>query len=189
MPWGKAPTWKDQLGPAYAFAQGAAQPTMTVIAGSTFIRGLCFAPGDRVDVAVQFDHDVDRPSGEAITFHPHVHFSFVDQPTAGNTVRWKFTFRGAKPSFDGSVSFPSTQSTVSSTRFVCTSTEALKHYVKALSPITVASSDYDESYMLWGTFELSTLSTIAANLVNLLSFDIHKRCRNNGAGSVDEWNV
>jgi len=188
MPWGKATTWKDELGPAYALGAGAQAPSMTVLTGSTMTRGLTFGPGDRADIVVQFNHDVDldvdRPS---VVFHPHVHFTFVDNPTAGDALRWKLTYRGAKPSFDGSVTFPSTHSTISSTRQVLTSTEIRKHWIRELPEIVVPSSEYDDSYILWGTFELSTLSTIAAGKVALLAFDIHKRVRNHGAGSPDEY--
>jgi hypothetical protein len=178
-------TWKDELGPAYAFGAGAAAPSMTVITGSTHVRGLTFGPGDRVDVAVQFNHDVVDPGGTGtIPLSPHVHYSFVDNPTAGNTVRWKFTYMGCKPATDGSVTFADTLSTISSTRHVLTSTEIRKHYLRPLTDVTVPSSAWGESYIWWGTLELSTLSTIAAGKVALLAFDIHKQVKADGSRNI-----
>jgi hypothetical protein len=181
----KIPTWKDELGPAYALGAGAAAPSMTVLTGSTHVRGLTFGPGDRVDVVLQFNHDVliGSTSAGVTVFDPHVHYTFVDNPTAGNTVRWKFTYMGAKPSLDGSAEFPSTLSTISSTRHVLTSTEIRKHYIGELTEIAVPNTSYGHSYILWGTLELSTLSTIAAGKVALLAFDIHKPTRTRGSAS------
>ncbi len=186
MPWQRgSPTWRDELGPAYGFGQGAASPGFTVLTGSTHVRGLTFAPGDRVDVAVQFNHDVQiPPPGEFIELHPHVHFTFVDNPTAGNTVRWKFTFLGSKASTGGEAAFGTTPSTISSTRCVLSSTEIAKHYLKPLTVVNVPSTSWGNSYMWWGTLELSTLSTIASGKVALLAFDVHKLCRPAGAGSL-----
>lgn len=181
------PTWKDELGPAYALGAGAQAPSMTVLTGSTFTRGLTFGPGDRCDVVVQFNHDVMGPlNGGAIEFDPHVHFTFVDNPTAGDAVRWKFTYRGAKPSLDGTSEFPSTHSTLSSTRRVLTSTEIRKHYLAELGHISVSTASYGHSYILWGTLELSTLSTIAAGKCALLAFDIHKPVRTRGSATEYE---
>lgn len=180
------PTWKDELGPAYSLGAGAAAPSMTVLTGSTHVRGLTFGPGDRVDVVVQFNHDVigPLPSG-AIEFDPHVHYTFVDNPTAGNTVRWKFTYTGAKPSFEGDVAFSGTLSTISSSRHVLTSTEIRKHYIRDFQHqhISISTADYGHSYIIWGTLELSTLSTIAAGKVALLAFDIHKPVRPRGSAT------
>ena len=176
MPFVKLPTWKDELGPAYAFGQGAAAPTMTVLTGSTHIRGLAFSAGDRMDVVVQFNHDVVQPGpGGTITFSPHCHYTFVDNPTAGDAVRWKFTYLGAQPSLTGASAFGTTPTTISSSRHVLSSTEIAKHYLAELPAVPIASTAYAASYILWGTFELSTLSTIAGGKVALLAFDFHKQ--------------
>ena len=42
---------------------------------------------------------------------------------------------------------------------------------------------YGHSYVIWGTLELSTLSTIAAGKIALLAFDIHKPVRPRGSAS------
>jgi hypothetical protein len=183
----RIPTWKDELGPAYSLGAGAAAPNMTVLTGSTHVRGLTFGPGDRVDVVVQFNHDVliGSTSAGVTNFDPHVHYTFVDNPTAGNTVRWKFTYLGAKPSLNGSAEFAPTLSTISSSRHVLTSTEIRKHYLADLVPeISVPNTSYGHSYILWGTLELSTLSTIAAGKVALLAFDIHKPTRTRGTANL-----
>lgn len=180
----ESPSWMDELGPAYALGQGAVAPSMTVITGSTHVRGMTFGPGDRCDVVVQFNHDVWPSSGGAsYVFDPHVHYSFVAEPTAGDAVRWKFYYTGAKPSLDGASVFPATLSTISSSRHLLTATEVRKHYLAALPDIEVASTSYGASYILWGTLELSTLSTIASGKVALLAFDIHKRVRTRGTAS------
>jgi hypothetical protein len=185
MPFAKTPTYKDELGPAYALGAGASAPSMTVLTGSTFVRGLAFGPGDRADVIVQLNHDVviDEASTGVVELDAHVHYTFVDNPTAGNAVRWKFTYRGAKPSLDGSAVFAASASTISSTRHVLTSTEIRKHYLAEMGHITIPSSAYGHSYILWGTFELSTLSTIAAGQVALLAFDFHKKVAPHGSAS------
>ena len=180
------PTWKDQLGPAYSLGSGAAAPSMTVLTGSTHVRGLTFGPGDRVDVVVQFNHDVIGPvEGGNINFDPHVHYTFVDNPTAGDAVRWKFTYMGAAPSITGGNEFASSPSTISSSRHVLTSTEIRKHYIRTFEGqrISVSTAVYQHSYILWGTLELSTLSTIAAGKVALLAFDIHKPTRTRGSAT------
>jgi len=187
MPRVKNITWKDELGPAYAFGAGAAAPSMTVLTGSTHVRGLTFGPGDRVDVFVQFNHDVENPGGSGIIpLSPHVHYTFVDNPTAGNTVRWKFTYLGCAPAVDGSKAFADTPSTISSTRHVLTSTEIRKHYLRPLTDVAVPSSSWGESYGWWGTLELSTLSTIAAGKVALLAFDVHKQVKDGGSRNVGD---
>lgn len=178
-------TWKDELGPAYALGQGAVAPSMTVITGSTHVRGLTFGPGDRADVVVQFNHDVFDPgSTGTIPLSPHVHYSFVADPTAGDAVRWKFYWTACRPSVDGSAVFSSVLSTISSTRHVLTATEQRKHYIRPLTDVTVPSSAWGESYIWWGTLELSTLSTIAAAKVNLLAFDVHKQVKADGSRNV-----
>jgi len=184
MPIGHPIAYRDELGPAYGFGKGAASPGNTALAGGlAAIRGLTFTPGDYVDVVIQFDHDVEIPPTGNLTFDAHAHWSFVAAPAAGATVIWEFEFIGSKPSTAAVAVFPSTSTTLHSDTFVCTSTELRQHLLSDMGDVVVPSSSYGPSYVLWGTFRLSTAATVAAAKACLLSFDLHKKVGNFGSAT------
>jgi hypothetical protein len=178
------PCYRDELGPVYSFGAGAAAPSMQALAGGlSAIRGMTFAPGDNIDVAFQINHDILIPAAGNISFDAHVHWTAVAAPAAGATVIWEFEYLGAKPSIDGSSSFPATSTVLTAATHTCDGNEVRKHYLTDMGNIVVPVADYGSSYILWGTFRLKSTSTVALNRVAVLAFDLHKMVQQNGTAT------
>ena len=178
--------YMDELGPAYGFGKGAAEPGNTALAGGlSAIRGLTFGAGDYVDVVIQMNHDVAIPATGNVVFDAHCHVTFVAAPAAGATVIFEFEYIGAKPTTDGSATFSDTSATLTTATYTCDGNETRKHFLWDMGNITIPVADYGSSYILWGTFRMKSTATVAAAKCALLAFDLHKKV--GPRGTVTEY--
>jgi hypothetical protein len=172
-------TWNDTASPSFGQGVGAASPTLTDLCGTApgAIRVQVFNENteDRLHNVTQILHNIYIPSSGNVTFKPHVHFTFVSEPTTAQTVVWTYSYVYAKvgPTATTAGQYASSPSTVSAT-YTCTSdTEIRKGLVLSLGDVTIAASDCGPSMIFIGTTYLSTTSTISNGVVALVSFDIH----------------
>jgi hypothetical protein len=143
--------WDDALGPAFAQGPGAQAP-----AANTFVsplRLLTFTAGDNVDIAIQFPHDIWIPTSGNITLKPHVHWTFVSEPTTDQTVIWEIEYVYAKGSTSLATAgtFAASTTPLTATAYTATSdAEVRKHLITALGDITIAVADVAPSMILVG---------------------------------------
>jgi hypothetical protein len=172
-------TWDDCAAPAFSAGTGSAAPTIGdfVGSGNGVVRLLAFTENteDRVHVSSQVQHDLYIPSSGNVVFSPHVHFTFLAEPTTGETVIFEYTYVYAKPGITATAAgaFASSVGTCTGTYTATGDTEIRKHLLLELTDITVAAADCAPSMIFVGTLRLTTDSTVAAGNTMLLSFDIH----------------
>lgn len=161
--------WDDALGPAFALGPGGTAPTIGTFVG--VIRLLTFDPGDYLDFAIQFPHDVHIPASGNVTFRPHVHWTCVSEPDTGDTVIWEIAWLYAKVE----AQYAGTVNTLTGPTYTCSdgATELRKHIVTSLGDITVPAADVGPSGIMIGRLILKSTSTINNDVPALLSFDIH----------------
>jgi hypothetical protein len=172
--------WDDALAPAFGQGLGAAAPADEILstvspADTTLdVHVLKFtaSTNDRIYCSVQIPHDLWIPSSGTVTLSPHVHWTFVSEPTNGQTVIWKMGYVLAK--IDGVFAAAPTVSTAD-TYTTTAAAEVRKHIVTEFPDITVAAADLGPSLMILYTLKLDDTSTIAANKVALLAADWHYR--------------
>lgn len=173
--------WDDSLAPAFAAGSGAAAPSYTTDfiaatgAGGSDANELRLptftaSSNDRVYTTTQIFHDLHIPSSGNITFKPHVHWTFISEPTDSRTVIWELNYVYAKndATFASSVS-PLVASTYTTTG----SAEVRKHIITALGDISIAAANCGPSMIFICSLKLKSTSTVDAGIVGLLSFDIH----------------
>lgn len=168
--------WTDALCPAHAAGQGAAAPSYTTdfIAetGSldNELRIPVFGAGDRVYTSLQFPHDIYIPSSGNVILRPHVHWTFVAEPTTGRTVIWELRYAIAKIN----AQFASQVATLTGPTYTTVSDpEIRKHMVLSLGDLVVAADDMSPSMIVIANLGLKDTSTVDAGRVGLLSFDFH----------------
>ena len=173
---GSPVVWTDALCPAHAAGQGAAAPSYTTDflaeTGSedNELRIPVFGAGDRVYTSLQFPHDIYIPGSGNIILRPHVHWTFIAEPTTGRTVIWELRYVIAK--IDGA--FGSSETTLTADTYTTTGDAEIRiHKVTTLGNVTVAASDMSPSMIVIANLGLKDTSTVDAGRVGLLSFDFH----------------
>ena len=192
---GGAPlVWNDAAAPVFASGSGAASPAYTTDliaatgaggADANELRVPAFTASseDRVYTVTQVLHDVYIPNSGSVVFRPHVHWTFIAEPTTDRTVIWELNYVYAKA---GAV-FPSTVTplTASGANIYTTTgaAEIRTHLITQLGDITVATADLGPSMIFVGALKLKSTSTVDAGRVGLLSFDLHYLCGPRGTDS------
>jgi hypothetical protein len=179
-------TWTDALCPAHAAGQGAAAPSYTVDfiaetgSDDNELRIPTFNPGDRVYTSLQLPHDVYIPASGNIVFRPHVHWTFVAEPTTSRTVIWELHYVVAKIN----ATFASSVTPLTATTYTTTGdAEVRQHFVTSLGDITVAAADMGPSMIFICNLVLKNTSTVDSARVGLLSFDFHYQTGPRGTDS------
>lgn len=179
-------TWTDALCPAHAAGQGAAAPSYTVDflaetgSNDNELRIPVFGAGDRVYTSLQLPHDLYIPGSGNIILRPHVHWTFVAEPTTDRTVIWEARYVIAKVD----ATFPDTAAILTAATYTTTgNAEIRKHLVTSLGNVTVAAADMSPSMIIICNIGLKDTSTVDANLVGLLSFDFHYQIGPRGTNS------
>lgn len=173
--------WLDSASPAFANGQGSASPSYTTdfiaATGGTGneLRLPVFNRGteDRVYVTTQLNHDVFIPSSGDLLFKPHVHWTFVTEPSDSRTVIWELNYVIAKPGDTFSSTVSQCTATGANIYTTTAAAEVRTHIITVLPDITVAVANCSPSMILVGALKLKSTSTIDDSLVGLLSFDIH----------------
>ncbi len=179
-------TWTDALCPAHAAGQGSTAPSYTVdfIAETgtddNELRIPVFNPGDRVYTSLQLPHDVYRPVSGNVILRPHVHWTFVAEPTTSRTVIWELHYVVAKIG----ATFASSVTPLTATAYTTTGdAEVRQHFVTSLGDLTVAAADMGPSMIFIGNLVLKATSTVDNARVGLLSFDYHYQIGPRGTDS------
>ncbi|MCU0806388.1 MAG: hypothetical protein MUC53_00090 [Candidatus Contendobacter sp.] len=180
--------WTDALCPAHAAGQGVAAPSYTTDwiaetgSDDNELRLPTFSPGDRVYCSLQIPHDLYIPASGTLVFRPHVHWTFVSEPTTGRTVIWELRYVVAK--FE--VAFASSVTPLTADAYTTTgSAEANIHQITSLGNITINAADLGPSMIFICNLGLKDTSTVDASKVGLLSFDFHYQTQ--PAGTVTEF--
>lgn len=179
-------TWTDALCPAHAAGQGAAAPSYTVDflaetgSNDNELRIPVFGAGDRVYTSLQLPHDLYIPGSGNIILRPHVHWTFVAEPTTDRTVIWEARYVIAKVD----ATFPDTAAILTAATYTTTgNAEIRKHLVTSLGNVTVAAADMSPSMIIICNIGLKDTSTVDASRVGLLSFDFHYQIGPRGTNS------
>jgi hypothetical protein len=178
--------WNDALCPAHAAGSGAAAPSYTTdfIAetGSedNELRIPVLAGGDRIYTSLQIPHDLYIPSSGTITFRPHVHYTFIAEPTTGRTVIWELRYVVAKVG----ATFASSETTLTADTYTTTGDAEIRiHKLASLGDITMNVADLGPSMIFICNLGLKDTSTVDASRVGLLSFDFHYQILPTGTNS------
>lgn len=165
-------SWNDAMAPAFALGAGASAPTVKDFIAPT--RLLTFDPTkeDCLDFTVQLPHDLELDVS-TVSLHPHVHWTAITSPAANATVVWQMTYTFAKPSTATEVSsFYNIQSLTSSANTM-TGAEYRKHYVTDLGNFDMPVRFFAPSAIIVGNLRVSSLSTVAKDIIGVLSVDFH----------------
>lgn len=174
----------DALGPAFGQALGSAAPTATILstadpADATLdVYALAFNENteDREYCSIQIDHDLYIPGSGNITFHPHIHWTFISEPTTGQTVIWKlaYVYAAGSASLASAGQFAAAPTILTAGTYTTTDdTEVRKHLISDFGDITIAASACGPSMIFLYTYKLDTSSTIANGKVAGLYVDFH----------------
>jgi hypothetical protein len=179
-------TWTDALCPAHAAGQGAAAPSYTtdfiaeVGSEDNELRIPVLAGGDRIYTSLQLPHDLYIPASGNIIMRPHVHWTFIAEPTDGRTVIWELRYVYAK--VNGT--FASSETTLTAATYTTTADPEIRiHNVTSLGNVTVAAADMSPSMIFICNLGLKDSSTVDAGRVGLLSFDFHYQSGPRGTDS------
>lgn len=179
-------TWTDALCPAHAAGSGAAAPSYTTNfiaetgSDDNELRIPVFGPGDRVYTSLQLPHDLYIPSSGNVILRPHVHWTFIAEPTDSRTVIWEVRYVYAK--INGT--FASSETTLTATTYTTTGDAEIRiHNVTSLGDITVATADMSPSMIFICNLGLKDTSTVDAGRVGFLSFDFHYQTGPRGTDS------
>jgi hypothetical protein len=179
-------TWTDALCPAHAAGQGAAAPSYTTDfiaetgSDDNELRIPVFNPGDRVYTSLQLPHDLYIPASGNIILRPHVHYTFVAEPTTDRTVIWELHYVAAKIN----ATFASSVTTLTANAYTTTGdAEVRQHKVVSLGDLTVAAADMSPSMIFICNLGLKNTSTVDNSVTGLLSFDFHYQTGPRGTDS------
>ena len=180
--------WTDALVPAHAAGQGAAAPSYTTnfIAETgtddNELRIPVFGPGDRVYTSLQIPHNIYIPESGTVTFRPHVHWTFIAEPTTDRTVIWEMRYVVAR--VNGTYS--DTVAPLTATTYTTTADAEIRvHRVSGLGDLTMAVADVSPSLIFICNLGLKDTSTVDAGRVGLLSFDFQYQVQ--PVGTVGEF--
>lgn len=181
--------WNDAAAPVFASGSGSASPSYTVdlIAETSGgdnneLRIPAFTAGtnDRVYTVTQVLHDLYIPNSGTVTFRPHVHWTFIAEPTTGRTVVWELNYVYAKA---GAV-FPAAVTPLIATAYTTTGDAEIRtHIITELGNIVINAADLGPSMIFIWALKLKDTSTVDAGRVGLLSFDLHYLCGPRGTDS------
>ena len=186
----------DALGPVFGAAAGAAAPSDAILAtadpADTTMDVHCLTfnenTNDRMYASVQIDHDLLIPGSGNVIFSPHMHFTFISEPTTDQTVIWKLAYVYAKGGLvlaDAGTFAAAPTILTASTYTAVGGAEVRKHLVVSFGDVTVAAADCGPSMIFMYTYKLDTSSTISANTVSALYVDFHYR--KGPLGTIGEW--
>lgn len=173
--------WDDTLAPAFASGAGAAAPSYTTdLIAATGAGGsdanelrlpvFTASSNDRVYTTTQVFHDLYIPSSGNVTFKPHVHWTFISEPTNDRTVIWELNYVYAK----AAATFASSVTPLVATAYTTTgSAEVRNHIITSIGDIVVAAANCGPSMIFVCSLKLKSTSTVDAGIVGLLSFDLH----------------
>jgi hypothetical protein len=173
--------WDDSTSSAYGSGPGSAAPSYTTDfiaatgaggsdANELRIPVFTASTNDRVYTATQIFHDLQLPVSGNVTFKPHVHFTFISEPTTGRTVVWEIHYVYAKVGGQ----FAATVGTITGTAYTTTgSAEIRYHLVQSVGDIVVPVADCGPSMMFVTSVKLKSTSTIDSGIVGFLATDIH----------------
>ena len=173
--------WDDALAPSFAAGAGAASPSYTTDfiaatgAGGADVNELRLpvftaSTNDRVYTTTQVLHDLHIPSSGNVTFKPHVHWTFISEPTNSRTVVWELNYVYAK----ADAVFASSVTPLTADAYTTTAdAEVRKHIITGLGDIVIAAANCGPSMMFVCSIKLKSTSTVDAGVVALLSFDLH----------------
>lgn len=173
--------WDDAAAPAHAAGSGDAAPSYTndfiaatggggSDANELRIPVFTASTNDRVYTSTQIFHDLNIPSSGNVVFKPHVHWTFIAEPTDGRTVIWELNYVYAKVYG----TFASSVTPLVATAYDTTaSAEIRKHIVTSMGDITIAAANCGPSMIFICALKLKSTSTVDAGVVGLLSFDFH----------------
>jgi hypothetical protein len=174
----EAGVWDDAMMPTFGAGQGAAAPSDGTLAtaspsDSTMdIHCLTFAANtdDRVYGSVQIPHDLLVRASGNLQLRPHVHWTFISEPSNAQTVIWKLSYVYASY-LDSFAAAPTILT--SGTYTTSASTEIRKHLISTFSPIVIPVASAGPSMLVMFTLKLDSSSTISANVAAVLSTDLH----------------
>ena len=160
--------WDDAIVPGFAFEHGGTAPTfVTFPAGQS--TGLYQCNGtDAFHWIVQLPHSIITVPitgvPGAITLRPHVHWTMVANPTAGQTLTWAIDYVLAKK--DGT--FASTVTTLTAPAYTTVGDEIRKHLTTQIGDL---SAEVGPSTLVIGRLYLSAVPASQNPLV--IAFDFH----------------
>lgn len=174
----------DALAPAFANGAGAASPGYSTdfiaATGSggghgNELRLPVFTAGteDRVYTTTQIQHDLWIPSAGEVVFRPHVHWTFIAEPTAGRTVVWEWNYVVAKAGATFAATVTPATAAGAAIYTTTAAAEIRQHLITKLPDIVLPAADCEPSIMFIGALKLKSTSTVDAAVVGLLSFDLH----------------
>jgi hypothetical protein len=180
--------WTDALCPAHAAGSGAAAPSYTTDfiaetgSDDNELRLPVFGAGDRVYTSLQLPHDLYIPTTGNVIFRPHIHWTFIAEPTTGRTVIWELHYVVAK----ASATFASSVTPLTADAYTTTGSAEIRiHQITSLGDITMAAADLGPSMIFICNLGLKNTSTVDASRIGLLSFDFHYQIQ--PAGTISEF--
>ena len=175
---GLPPVWNDSASPAFAQGPGAAAPATNVDfiaatgsdANELRIPVYTASQNDRGYATIQIMHDLRIPASGNVIFRPHVHWTFIAEPTTGRTVVWELHYVYAKV-FG---TFADAVATLTADAYTTAAdAEIRRHFATSLGDIAVAAADCGPSMIFACNLKLKSTGTVDAGVVGLLSFDFH----------------
>lgn len=167
-------TWTDALGPSFSLGAGGAAPAPATFVGN--VRVMQYDAGENSDFSIQLPHDIYIPSSGNITLKPHVHFTFISEPTTAQTVIWEVEYLYAKggASLATAGAFQAATTVLTPAAYTTVAAAEIRaHLIQAVGDIVIPVASVAPSMIIQGRLSLKATSTIAVGVCGLLSFDIH----------------
>jgi hypothetical protein len=153
--------WDDSQSPAFAFGVGGSSPSLVAFPSGSDLRLYRCDGSDIFYWSLQFPHTI-LPSG--VILRPHVHWSMVANPTAGQTLTWKIDYIFANPLG----TFQSGQQELVAPAYTTVGDEALVHKITNIGDIKLQARP---SLIVLGRLLASAVPASQNPVV--LGFDIH----------------
>lgn len=178
--------WDDALAPGFAQGPGSAAPGDVILATATgpdttmdvHLQGFNENTEDRIYCAIQLPHTLLIPATGNVTLSPHVHWTFIGEPTDGETVIWKMAYTYAKAGLTAALAgqFADPPVVVAFQTYTALNgvVELRKHLIsETAADVSIPVADCGPSMLICFTLKLDTSSTIANGKVALLYVDWH----------------
>jgi len=188
--------WGDGLGSSFGAQPGASAPSLEVLsvadpADATMdikVLGFNESTEDRQHAGIQIQHNLHLPASGNVTFKPHIHWTFLSEPTTSETVIWKLSYvyaKGATVLANAGVFASAPSILTASTYTTVAGAEVRAHLISAFGDIAIAVANCGPSMMFLYTVKLDGTSTIAATKVAGLYVDFHYQM--GPVGTVGEY--